>query len=90
MKQFLPGVREIFATSAYPGERGSSPSRARTSHRPYSGRASLGEKRSIVGAMACPRPGALQKSHAHPFLPSCLHSHILRWQEVLLTTQVWA
>src|SRR5437899_10556571 len=25
-------------------------------------------QRSIVGAMACPRPGALQKSHAHPFL----------------------
>ncbi|SRR2546422_11085895 len=23
--------------------------------------------RSMVGAMACPRPGALQQSHAHPF-----------------------
>src|SRR5438132_14096123 len=34
------GAREIFATSVYPGERGSTPSRARTSHRPYYGRAS--------------------------------------------------
>ena len=24
--------------------------------------------RGIVGAMACPRPGALQKSYAHPAL----------------------
>src|SRR3989442_13634191 len=30
------GERRIFATSACPGERGSGPSRARTSHRPYS------------------------------------------------------
>ena len=42
-------------------------SRARTSHRPYYGRASQGEKRSIVGAMACPiDSNKIKQAHRSP------------------------
>src|SRR5205807_9814462 len=43
LQDSIKGTREIVAMSACPGERGSSPSWARTSQRRYYGRASLGD-----------------------------------------------